>query len=68
MASNTMAAFAASPKPPVLLGSTPISWGGTRLAASWSSRVTFLMVRNSSLAATSDTGINCTPSFLPFGA
>src|SRR5450830_135449 len=65
---KTRAAGSTAPKPPALFGRMPINWGGTRCAASWSSRVTLLMLKNSSLAATSDTGRIWMPSFLPFGA
>ncbi|CAJ7864540.1 Uncharacterised protein [Burkholderia pseudomallei] len=56
------------PNPPELLGTMPSNCGGTRCAASRSSRVTFLMLKNSSFAATSDTGMSWMPSFFPPGA
>src|SRR5450830_138853 len=65
---KTRAAGSTAPKPPALFGKMPISCGGTRCAASWSSRVTLLILKNSSLAATSDTGRIWMPSFLPLGA
>ena len=64
---NTRVAFSTSPKPPVLLGTIPISCGGTRCAANTSSRLAFLMFKKSSLAIASDNGITCIPSFFPFG-
>ena len=54
---NTLAAFSTSPNPPTLLGIIPIICGGTRCAAIMSSRLTFLIFRNSSFAATSDSGM-----------
>lgn len=45
-----------------------INCGGTRCAASCSSRVTLLMSKDSPLASTSDTDRIWTPPFLPFGA
>lgn len=50
---NTSAASPGLPKPPFTCGTTPISTGGTRCAARISSRVVFLMPRNSSFAAAS---------------
>lgn len=64
---KTLLAFSTSPKPPTLLGIIPIICGGTRWAAIMSSRLTFLMFRNSSFAATSDSGMIWMPSFFPLG-
>ncbi|MDT4870037.1 hypothetical protein FQZ97_1050960 [compost metagenome] len=55
------------PKPPAFTGTMPISCGGIRSAASMSSRLMFLIEPNSSLAATSLTGMSWMPSFLPLG-
>lgn len=48
---NTLPAFSTSPNPLVFVGITPISCGGTRCAARISSRLAFLIFKNSSLAA-----------------
>ena len=50
-----------------LVGTTPSSWGGTRCAASMSSRLVFFIGMNSSFAATSAIGMTFTPSCLPPG-
>ena len=65
---NTFAASEMLPNPLLLVGTMPIRFGGTRQAASWSSRDTALMLKNSSLAATSEIGSNLMPSGLPLGA
>lgn len=56
-------AVSTSPKSPSFSGIIPIICGGTRYAASMSSRVKFLMFMNSSLAATSAIGMIGIPSF-----
>lgn len=67
MRTKTLLAFSTSPKPPTLLGIIPIICGGTRCAAILSSRLTFLIFRNSSFAAISDSGIIWMQPFLPLG-
>ncbi len=58
---KTLAAATGVPKPPLFVGTSPRSCGGTRCAASTSSRPTFLMLKKSSRTATSLMGMICRP-------
>lgn len=54
---KTLAADIGAPKPPEFVGTKPINCGGARCAANTSSRETFSMLKKSSRAATSLTGM-----------